>query len=227
MGATGSEVLYVGDHIYGDILRSKKSLGWRTMLVVPELESELAVAQQTRETQQELSLLRAARADLDDQIQRLQWAFRNGEVPGGSAAQNTQMLGDLQANREALKKQHKALLKAHHERFHPVWGRLLKTGYQNSRYAHQIDRFACLYTSHVSSMAFYSPEKSYGGRVDFLAHEDLLSALAAPPAAAAAGDGHGDGAHATAAAPAAHLASSNSGGGGGSTGGNGSSAAAA
>ena len=27
------QVLYVGDHIYGDILRSKKTLGWRTMLV--------------------------------------------------------------------------------------------------------------------------------------------------------------------------------------------------
>lgn len=40
---SGMEVLYVGDHIYGDILRSKKTLGWRTMLVVPELESELHV----------------------------------------------------------------------------------------------------------------------------------------------------------------------------------------
>ena len=37
------QVLYVGDHIYGDILRSKKTLGWRTMLVVPELETELEI----------------------------------------------------------------------------------------------------------------------------------------------------------------------------------------
>ena len=35
------QVLYVGDHIYGDVLRSKKALGWRTMLVIPELETEL------------------------------------------------------------------------------------------------------------------------------------------------------------------------------------------
>jgi hypothetical protein len=34
-------VLYVGDHIYGDIVKSKKDIGWRTMLVVPELEVEL------------------------------------------------------------------------------------------------------------------------------------------------------------------------------------------
>lgn len=38
---SGSQVLYVGDHIYGDILRSKKQIGWRTMLVIPELAVEL------------------------------------------------------------------------------------------------------------------------------------------------------------------------------------------
>jgi hypothetical protein len=52
-----------------------------------------------------------------------------------------------------------------------VWGQLLKTGYQNSRYGHQIDRFACLYTSHVSNMAFVSPDALYTGRVDYMAHE--------------------------------------------------------
>jgi 5'-nucleotidase len=46
-----STVLYIGDHIYGDVLRSKKSIGWRTMLIVPELQMELAhagVAQRLR-----------------------------------------------------------------------------------------------------------------------------------------------------------------------------------
>lgn len=43
MCAMWPQVLYVGDHIYGDILRSKKTLGWRTMLVVPELETELEI----------------------------------------------------------------------------------------------------------------------------------------------------------------------------------------
>lgn len=40
---SGTEVLYIGDHIYGDILKSKKTLGWRTMLIVPELEAELEI----------------------------------------------------------------------------------------------------------------------------------------------------------------------------------------
>lgn len=43
MGAKGKDVLYVGDHIFGDILKSKKIRGWRTFLVVPELVQELHV----------------------------------------------------------------------------------------------------------------------------------------------------------------------------------------
>lgn len=44
MSSAGDEVLYVGDHIYGDIVKSKKDIGWRTMLVVPELALELELA---------------------------------------------------------------------------------------------------------------------------------------------------------------------------------------
>lgn len=43
IGAKGKDVLYVGDHIFGDILKSKKIRGWRTFLVVPELVQELHV----------------------------------------------------------------------------------------------------------------------------------------------------------------------------------------
>ncbi|WIA37290.1 hypothetical protein OEZ86_014231 [Tetradesmus obliquus] len=170
----GSEVLYVGDHIYGDILRSKKSLGWRTMLVVPELEQELAVAEATRTTQFELKMLRNARSDLDTQIQRLEWAFKQREIPPEALLQNQEQLALLRAEREAVKDRHSRLLLEHHQAFHPIWGQLLKTGYQNSRYGHQIDRFACLYTSHVANLAFYSPDRAYGGRVDYMAHEDVM-----------------------------------------------------
>lgn len=43
IGAKGKDVLYVGDHIFGDILKSKKIGGWRTFLIVPELVQELHV----------------------------------------------------------------------------------------------------------------------------------------------------------------------------------------
>lgn len=44
----GKEILYVGDHIFGDILKSKKRQGWKTFLVVPELTKELQVWEEKR-----------------------------------------------------------------------------------------------------------------------------------------------------------------------------------
>ncbi|KAK9813561.1 hypothetical protein WJX73_007197 [Symbiochloris irregularis] len=135
---SGNQVVYVGDHIYGDILRSKKQLGWRTVLVFPELAAELDILSHNTGVTRKLRHLRLQRDVLEDQIQRLNWALMND----------------------------------HHARFHSAWGQLLKTGYQNSRFAHQVERFACLYTSHVSNLSFYSPDKSYRGRMDFMAHEE-------------------------------------------------------
>ena len=43
IGSMGKDVLYVGDHIFGDIIKSKKQKAWRTMLIVPELNHELKV----------------------------------------------------------------------------------------------------------------------------------------------------------------------------------------
>jgi 5'-nucleotidase len=45
LGVHGDQILYFGDHTYGDILRSKKSLGWRTAMIVPEVARETEVTQ--------------------------------------------------------------------------------------------------------------------------------------------------------------------------------------
>ena len=78
-GHLGSQVLYVGDHIYGDILRSK-TLGWRTMLVVPELQHELECLRRADEAgfPEKLGKLRQRRDALSDAVQLSAW--RGGRV---------------------------------------------------------------------------------------------------------------------------------------------------
>lgn len=39
-------------------------------------------------------------------------------------------------------------------------------------------RFACIYTSHVSNLMYYSPLKSWKGRLDIMAHEEEGQAFA-------------------------------------------------
>jgi len=59
IGAKGRDVLYCGDHIFGDILKSKKIRGWRTFLVVPEMTHELYVWSARQDLHQRLQTLEA------------------------------------------------------------------------------------------------------------------------------------------------------------------------
>lgn len=50
-------MLYVGDHIFGDIIKSKKIRAWRTFLVVPELSQELVTWHEKRQVFTEIERL--------------------------------------------------------------------------------------------------------------------------------------------------------------------------
>ncbi len=74
---TGDEVLYVGDHIYGDILRSKKESAWRTAMIIQELEVEVA-AYESRKNDFELTeTLEEERDRYEDDLRYLQARFKD------------------------------------------------------------------------------------------------------------------------------------------------------
>jgi hypothetical protein len=172
------------------VLRSKKSLGWRTALVVPELASELRVRAAARGASEEFRALRCRRDALDDELQRLEWAAAGGarhvavagvtpraadagaDSDAEAAAALARRIAALREERDALREMHRTALSRYHSSFHYVWGQLMKTGYSNSRFASQVERFACLYTSHVSNFLAYSPSKSWRSAEDALPHEE-------------------------------------------------------
>ena len=53
----GKDIMYIGDHIFGDILKSKKENGWRTFLVVPELSQELHIWSDKRDLYEKIRAL--------------------------------------------------------------------------------------------------------------------------------------------------------------------------
>ncbi|CAM8980143.1 unnamed protein product [Rhodiola kirilowii] len=173
---SSSQVLYVGDHIYGDILRSKKALGWRTMLVVPELEREVELLWEHRDFRKTLQSLNSQRDLIEDKIHHLKWSLK---IEGENAENQTRFseLEDLERQREQICLDHQQAQQECHQKFHKIWGQLMKAGYQNSRFAHQVERFACLYTSQVSNLGLYSPDKYYRPSEDFMPHEFDIFAL--------------------------------------------------
>ncbi|XP_076469911.1 cytosolic purine 5'-nucleotidase-like isoform X2 [Babylonia areolata] len=64
LGARGKDVLYVGDHIYGDILKSKKIRGWRTFLIIPELMQEVRVWTEKCDLFEQVTTLEANLSDI-------------------------------------------------------------------------------------------------------------------------------------------------------------------
>jgi len=72
LGATGDEVLYVGDHIYGDILRSKKDSAWRTVMIMQELETEIAAYESCKEDFAAIETLDDQREHLEDDLRYYQ-----------------------------------------------------------------------------------------------------------------------------------------------------------
>lgn len=52
-----------------------------------------------------------------------------------------------------VRESHRVMLADHHESFHSTWGQLLKTGYQNSRFAHQVGFPAASWAYRVKSLS--------------------------------------------------------------------------
>src|SRR5258706_1922502 len=67
-GIRGEQVLYIGDHIYGDILRLRKQHMWRTAMVLQELEREISVSERLEAQIRDLDLLDRRHRNLESEI---------------------------------------------------------------------------------------------------------------------------------------------------------------
>ena len=65
LGLDGGQILYVGDHFFGDVHASKKILRWRTALIALELEEELEAAAGFAASQAQLEALMQEKEELE------------------------------------------------------------------------------------------------------------------------------------------------------------------
>jgi HAD superfamily 5'-nucleotidase-like hydrolase len=72
MDTGGDRILYVGDHIYGDVLRAKKDSAWRTAMIVQEMAEELAAHQLCSDDLDRLSTLEHLRDTMYDALRARQ-----------------------------------------------------------------------------------------------------------------------------------------------------------
>lgn len=162
---SGDRLLYVGDHVYADILRSKRTLGWRTCLIIPELTGEIMVNKRQRDLRNTLLQLRSKQFFLENQKDAL--LQMNAEEISAEEL-------DLDKQLSAVRAEIQTVLYRYNYSYHPRWGPLFRAGFQESRFAKQICDYACMYTSRASNLGLVSPLRPFRPVRDRLPHDHFL-----------------------------------------------------
>ncbi|MCC6624346.1 MAG: HAD-IG family 5'-nucleotidase [Deltaproteobacteria bacterium] len=156
-GLIGDDVLYVGDHIYGDILRSKRTTSWRTAMIVPEMEHELECILEMAEPIEEL-----------ERVEEMSFQL---ELDRSALALDGVRDLELNAQIKDLNQRAAALEGQIADRFNPAWGALFRDRSELSAFGAQVEDYACVYTSRVSNFRYYSPSGYFRSPRDRMAHE--------------------------------------------------------
>eukprot|EP00536_Pseudo-nitzschia_multiseries_P013319 jgi/Psemu1/211284/e_gw1.560.3.1 len=157
-----SNVLYIGDSLFADLVDAKREYGWITAAVTPEVGFELDVQQSSDHLLAErtitilLNALRKVQAEMGtrtytvedslvlDKIEKLVSRWRDRQ---------TNLLGN-------------------------PFGTVFRARYQPSLFAHSLRRYCDLYMNSIGSLRLYSPQHRFYPESDFrlLAHEIQRSA---------------------------------------------------
>lgn len=181
LGIPGNRILYIGDHIYGDMLRLKKAVTWRTALVIQELEQELTLQAELRTHLQRLEKLERRRIRIDGEL-AYQHALQHqlaippktqphSALTSVSSQKNRNRLDRLAMIHHAINQELSELEEKIYQQFHPHWGPLFKTRAENSLFGEQVKSYACVYTSRVTNFLAYSPFQSFRPPREHLPHE--------------------------------------------------------
>ncbi|HEX2671978.1 MAG TPA: HAD-IG family 5'-nucleotidase [Polyangiaceae bacterium] len=182
VGMRSSSVLYVGDHIYGDILRSKKESSWHTLMVIQEMDEEIAAYEACADDLARQRALDEARNKLEDELRfhqgRIKELTRSTPAQAGQAGEDeserTRSKRSLERVRGELRNlttEYDMLAERISQRFHPYWGPLLKEQNEMSSFGLQVELYADIYTRRVSCLRAYSPQQYFHSPYDLMPHE--------------------------------------------------------
>ncbi|KAL6054276.1 5'-nucleotidase domain containing 3 [Balamuthia mandrillaris] len=149
-GWVGDRVLYFGDHIFNDLKEPSRALGWKTGVIIEELEHEVEIQNDPK--------YRALVAELIevDKLTRVCMFF--GDHASSSISS---LLKDYRAKLGGDLK----------ELCHPNFGSAFRTHRNATLFAFQLQRYANIYTSKIQNFLEYPMHYSWYPDRLFLPHE--------------------------------------------------------
>lgn len=151
--AKGKDVLYVGDHIFGDILKSKKKRGWRTFLIVPELVQELHVWTDKCQLFAELQKFDCMLSDV----------YKNLDSSAKEKPDITKIRASI---RDVTHKMDMA---------YGMMGSLFRSGSRQTFFSSQVVRYADLYAATFLNLIYYPFSYMFRAPAMLLPHESTVA----------------------------------------------------
>jgi 5'-nucleotidase len=182
---TGDRVLYVGDHIFGDVLRAKKQSAWRTLMIIQELTDELMAVEKLSAEVARADKLELRISALHDGLRERQAMQKTLQklldAPDLTAERRVELaaarlrlkraIERIRVQAKAAEAEHIALEREIEHAFHPFWGSALKAESEPSSFGEQVERYACLYTDRVTNLLGYTAGHYFRGPRHRMAHE--------------------------------------------------------
>jgi HAD superfamily 5'-nucleotidase-like hydrolase len=162
----GDDILYIGDHIYGDILRLKKDCNWRTAMVIEELDEEIANNNKAEPINQEIEGLMKKKEPFEDELTELMTKRieKHADVNEGQIDSLQKTISEIDTQISQLIKKQQAL-------YNSNWGQLMRAGNEESYFAYQLDRYACVYMKQLPDLLELSPRTYFRAPRRPLSHE--------------------------------------------------------
>jgi hypothetical protein len=158
--------LYLGDHIYGDVLKIKKTCNWRTALVIEELQTEIDALRKSAPALGQITALMSEKIEVEQKID----ALFDLEVEKGQKPAKDQVQPYLEKI-DGFDQQIAKLIRAQSKPFNLHWGETMRAGQEPSRLAGQIEKYACIYMGKVSDFLQVSPRNYFRPKKKSLPHD--------------------------------------------------------
>lgn len=146
----GKRILYAGDHIFGDVLKSKKLSGWRTFLIMPELRQEFEGLRRSAPHYEHLKNLEFMLAEV----------YRGLASDTQEQPSTTELIKDLDNTAVAIDGS-----------FNKYFGSAFRSGTKQSLFARQSQQYADLYSSTLLNLIHYPLFYMFNSAMDELPHE--------------------------------------------------------
>lgn len=157
-GGSSTDIIYMGDNIYSDLRKPRKSGTWRTAAIIKELDAEIQAAN-SKEFIAALSIV----LEIEDLMTRVQRAKHNS-VDDATKKQLSDAFVAMKLERD---RQRTTLRDAFNHQF----GSAFRTYAEASKFFYNIGRYADCYTSDISNFLNYDVDVRLIANRQYFPHE--------------------------------------------------------